>query len=225
MKKHYFTKNEIVLWAGSILFITISFFMGKSHDYVTLTASLIGASSLILNAKGNPLGQVLMIVFSILYGAVSYTFSYFGEMITYLGMTLPMSLIALVSWIKNPYEENHAQVKVNKINKKDVSFMIFSSVLVTILFFFILKFFNTSNLIPSTISVTTSYAAAYLTFKRSPYFALAYALNDIVLIVLWIAASFESAEYVPVVICFTVFLVNDLYGFINWLKMEKQQAK
>ncbi len=224
MKKHYFTKIEIILWTSSILFITISFFMGKSHNFITLSASLIGASSLILNAKGNPLGQILMIFFSLLYGAISYTFSYFGEMITYLGMTLPMSVIALISWIKNPYKDNHAQVKVNKINKKDSAFMVFSSILVTVVFCFILEFFNTANLIPSTISVTTSYAAAYLTFKRSPYFALAYALNDIVLIVLWIVASFENTEYIPVIICFTVFLANDLYGFINWLKMEKEQS-
>ena len=41
--------------------------------------------------------------------------------------------------------------------------------------------FNTTNLIPSTISVTISFLAVYLTFRRSPYFDLAYALNDIVL--------------------------------------------
>ena len=96
---------------------------------------------------------------------------------------------------------------------------------VTVVFYFILKYFNTANLIPSTFSVSTSFLAAYLTFRRSPYFALAYASNDIVLIILWVLASLNDISYISVVICFAVFLVNDLYGFISWLKMMKRQEK
>ena len=75
----------------------------------------------------------------------------------------------------------------------------------------------------STLSVSTSFIAAYLTFRRSPYFALAYAANDVVLIILWTMASFIKTSYISVVICFVVFLINDLYGFVSWLKMEKRQ--
>ena len=75
-----------------------------------------------------------------------YTFAYYGEMVTYLGMTAPMAL-----------------------------------------------------------------------------FTLAYAANDIVLIVLWILASLSDLSYLSVVICFLMFLVNDLYGFVNWKRMQKRQ--
>ena len=78
---------------------------------------------------------------------------------------------------------------------------------------------------PSTISVTTSFLAVYLTFRRSPYFALAYAANDIVLIVLWTLASAYDIRYISVVVCFAAFFVNDLYGYINWQKMKLRQAK
>jgi nicotinamide riboside transporter PnuC len=88
-----------------------------------------------------------------------------------------------------------------------------------------LNYFNTANLLPSTLSVATSFIAMYLTFRRSPYFALAYASNDVVLIVLWTLASFKNLQYVSVVVCLTVFLVNDLYGFISWQKMKKRQAE
>ena len=78
---------------------------------------------------------------------------------------------------------------------------------------------------PSALSVTTSFLAVYLTFRRSPYFALAYAANDVVLILLWILASAEEIRYLSVVVCFVAFLFNDLYGFINWRKMKKKQQK
>ncbi len=192
---------------------------------MTLIASLIGVTSLVFNAKGNPFGQLLMVVFSILYGIISYTFSYYGEMITYLGMTLPMSVFALVSWLKNPYNGKRSEVKVNSISKTEVLFMCVITTIVTVLFGFILEYFNTANIVPSTISVTTSFIAVYLTFRRSPWFALAYASNDIVLIVLWIMASLYDTRYISVVVCFFAFLVNDIYGYINWRRMKARQSK
>lgn len=222
---NYFTRYEIILWTVSVFVIFVSFSVFDTQNYLTLAASLIGVTSLIFNAKGNPFGQFLMIVFSVLYGIISYSFSYYGEMATYMGMSAPMALFAMISWLKNPYKGNHAEVTVNKIEKKEISFMFILSIIVTVIFYFILKYFNTSNLTPSTISVTTSFIAVYLTFRRSPYYALGYAANDIVLIVLWALASVENISYISVVICFAIFLINDLYGFLNWSKMQKRQTK
>jgi len=219
----YFTKGEKLLWLFSSLAIIISFLIFDRENYLTLCASLIGAASLIFSAKGNPIGQFLMVIFSILYGIISYTFSYYGEMITYLGMTMPMSVFALISWLKNPYKGNRAQVKVNKISFRETVFIFLLSFVVTLIFYYILKYMKTANLIPSTLSVTTSFVAVYLTFRRSPYFALAYSANDIILIILWTLASLYNFSYVSVLVCFVMFLINDLYGFINWLKMQKMQ--
>ena len=165
-----------------------------------------------------------MVIFSILYGIISFTFSYYGEMVTYLGMTMPMAVFALISWLRNPYKGNKAEVKVNSISKKETAFMWVLTAVVTVLFYFILKHFNTANIVPSTLSVTTSFVAVYLTFRRSPYFAVAYASNDIILIVLWILASLQDTKYVSVIVCFVAFLVNDIYGFINWKRMKKRQS-
>jgi nicotinamide mononucleotide transporter PnuC len=97
------------------------------------------------------------------------------------------------------------------------------TVVVTVLFYFILAHFHTANLLPSTLSVTTSFIAVYLTFRRSPYFALAYAANDVILIILWTLAALEDITYLSVIICFVMFLFNDLYGYANWKRMEKRQ--
>jgi hypothetical protein len=72
--------------------------------------------------------------------------------------------------------------------------------------------------------VATSFGAVYLTFRRCPYFALVYAANDLVLILLWSLAAMTDRSYVSVILCFIVFLVNDVYGFISWKRMEKKQS-
>lgn len=219
----YFNKSEIILWSSSVIAIIASYCIFDGSNIIRLAAPMIGVTSILLNAKGNPAGQLLMIIFSILYGFISFSFAYYGEMITYLGMTMPMAVFALVSWLRHPYRGKKTEVAVARLGKKEPFFMLGLSLAVTAVFYFVLQSLNTANIVPSTLSVTTSFIAAYLTFRRSPYFSLAYALNDVILLVLWTLASFESIEYIPVVVCFTAFLINDIYALISWKKMEKRQ--
>lgn len=221
--KNYFTTGEKLLWGCSMLLISAAFFVFDRENFLNLAASLVGVTSLIFAAKANPVGQALMIVFSLLYGIISFGFSYYGEMITYLGMTMPMSVFSLVSWLKNPFNGKRSEVKVNRIHRKEVLLMCVLAGAVTVGFYFILKAFDTANLGFSTLSVTTSFVAVYLTFRRSPFYAAGYAANDVVLIILWILAARENSGYISVVVCFAAFLVNDLYGFISWRKIEKRQ--
>jgi nicotinamide mononucleotide transporter PnuC len=138
-------------------------------------------------------------------------------------MSAPMAALAVISWVRNPYEQGKAEVRVNRLKLPEVLFLAVLTILVTVLFYFILKFFGTANLLPSTLSVTTSFLASYLTFRRSPFYALAYAANDLVLIVLWILAALEDPSYLPMILCFAMFFLNDTYGFINWQRMQKRQ--
>jgi nicotinamide mononucleotide transporter PnuC len=220
----YFTNFEIGLWLSSVTFILLSFFIFDRVNYFTLVASLVGITSLIFCAKGNPIGQLMMVVFSAIYGVISFGFAYYGEMLTYLGMTLPMAVISLITWLRNPYKKNKAEVEVRKIKMGDIYALIILTPMVTLMFFFILRALGNANLLPSTLSVTTSFIAAFLCFRRSPYFALAYTVNDIVLILLWSLAAIEDFSYFSVIICFVVFLVNDMYSFFNWRRMQKRQA-
>lgn len=222
--RNYFTKTEKMLWLSSVSLILVAFLLFDRENHTTLLASFIGVTSLVFNAKGNPVGQLLMIIFSLFYGFISYTFSYFGEMATYLGMTAPMALFALISWMKNPYEGKRSEVKVNRLGRIEQIFMWLITIAVTIAFYFVLKKFDTANIIPSTISVTTSFLAVYLTFRRSPYYAIGYAANDIVLILLWSLAALDDSSYISVIVCFAAFLVNDIYGFVSWRRMEKRQC-
>ena len=144
-------------------------------------------------------------------------------MITYFCMSLPMSVFSLVAWLRNPYEAGHAEVRVNRIGRSERWLLVLLAALVTVVFYFVLKAFSTANLITSTFSVTTSFIAAYLTMRRSPFYALAYTVNDVVLIVLWLLACREDISYLSVVMCFVVFIANDLYGFFHWLSMRRAQ--
>ena len=76
------SRKEWCLWIGSLLIVTISNLAGRQLDYLTLVATWVGITSLIFAAKGNVIAQILMVIFSILYGIISFQFRYWGEMLT-----------------------------------------------------------------------------------------------------------------------------------------------
>lgn len=218
------TRFEWGLWIISMVVVTGSFLLAPNTDYLNLVTSLIGVTGLIFLAKGMMLGQIVTIIFSLLYTIVAYLYRYYGEVITYAFMTLPMAVVAFVQWTRNPYKDS-GEVAVAEVKARQVVVMALLAVVVTVVFYYILSALATPNLLVSTLSITTSFVAVYLTALRSPLYALAYALNDVVLVVLWVLATLEDSAYAPMIACFVMFLANDIYGYINWRRMQRRQAE
>ena len=213
---------EWTLWLCSLAGTLICTLLSPEFHLVSTIASLVGVTALIFLAKGAWQGQILIILFATLYGIVSFEQRYYGEMITYLCMTLPMATFCLISWLRHPYKST-SEVQINSLRPLHLAILLPASAAVSVGLYFLLGALGTQNLVISTLSVTTSFFAASLTFLRTPYFALAYAVNDIVLITLWVDASLKSPAYISMVVCFLVFLVNDTYSFINWMRMRRRQ--
>ena len=217
-----FSKFEISLWCASVLAVTLSFVLTDDKNYLTLISSLVGVTALIFVAKGLAFGHLLCLIFAIVYGIVSLKLRYYSEVITYLGMSAPAALFSLISWVRNPYK-NSDVVSVSSLTKKKFILSLAFTAALTFAFYFILKAINTSELIVSTVSIATSCLASVFSYLRSPYYALAYAANDLALIVLWAIALLTSMAYLPMVVCFLAFLANDTYGFFNWRTIRKNQ--
>lgn len=219
---HNLTRFEWCLWLGSALVVTASY-IAVGEGAISLITSLIGVTALIFVAKGDPLGQLLTVVFSLFYAVVSFEYRYYGEMITYLGMSAPMAVFSFISWLKHPYKE--CEVEVGRLTKAKFALVLVLTVAVTVAFYFVLRALGNNSLLVSTFSVTTSFLAASLLFLRSPFYAAAYAANDVVLIILWIIASISDISFMPMVICFVAFFANDIYALINWHSMQHRQQK
>ncbi len=217
--------RDWILWGCSVCAVTVSELLSPQTGILSLTDALIGVTALIFMAKGHYLAQILIILFSVLYGAVSFSFRYYGEMLTYIGMTLPMAVISLVSWLRNPYDNTGTVAVQTKLPRKTLLSILLLTAAATALFGLLLAMLRTARLPVSILSVATSFLAAALTACRSPFYALAYAANDLVLIVLWILAARLDASCIPMVVNFCMFLCNDIYGFLCWKQMaSKQQA-
>lgn len=217
--------RDWALWLGSLAVVAVSNFLGGDVDPLTLIAALTGVTALMLAAKGQVFAQYLMIVFCLLYGAISCRFRYWGEMLTYLGMSLPMAVWSAVTWRRNTAHEAGSAVAIRRLTGRDLALLVLATAAVTALFGWLLAVLDTPNLGFSILSVATSFLAAALTMLRSSYYGLGYAANDIVLVVLWVLASCEDPAYIPVAVNFGIFLFHDFYGFLSWKKRERHMAQ
>ena len=190
---------EWLLYIFSALTVTASGIFGGGDGWLSTVASFVGVTALIFVAKGDVFGQILTLVFAVLYGIISYSFDYYGEMITYMCMTAPIAAASVISWLKHPYKDS-PEVEVAVLSRRNTCVMWCLAIAVTVVFYFILDFFGNANLLVSTFSVTTSFLASYLTLFRSPYYAVAYAANDIVLIIIWVMASVTDVKYLSMVV-------------------------
>ena len=143
----YFTTVELTLWGISLLLLLLSHFLFHGSNWMTTVASMIGVSALIFIAKGNPIGQFLMIGFSIVYGIISYSYAYYGEMITYLGMSAPMAFVSLISWLRNPYRGKRSEVRINRLKGKEVWLLLLLSLVLSVLFYWVFSSKTTSKVI------------------------------------------------------------------------------
>ena len=126
------TKKEWILWLGSLFLVIVSNVLSMNIDILTLVAACVGITSLVFAAKGNVWAQILMIIFSILYGIISWRFHYWGEMITYLGMTMPMAIWSTITWLKNP-AKNGKEVVIQKLRLKHIVWLVLFGTITTIL--------------------------------------------------------------------------------------------
>ncbi len=218
------TVLEWVLWMTSMTVTTTLYFIYPAEDPLSLVAALFGFTCLIFIAKGAILGQLLCVIFATLYGIISLRVDYYGEMLTYLCMSAPVAVMAIVSWAKHPFQ-NTNEVAIRELRRRDLPRLLLICIFVTIVFHFILRWLGCANLAVSTLSVSTSFFAASLAFLRCPWFSLGYIANDLVLIVLWSMMLPHDRSALSMVACFSLFLLHDLYGLFSWLRMERRQRK
>lgn len=216
------TVQDLLFWSLSTAAIVLSYFLYPTGDFVSVIGSVVGVTALIYIAKGVVMGQFFSLAFCLFYGIYSLFFAYYGESVTYLGMSAPAAVFSIISWIRNPYRDS-GRVKVSRLGLGRMMLTVLACVPVTVLFWFVLRALGTAQPVVSTFSIATSFLAAALSFQRSSFFALAYAVNDVVLILLWGREYLSDPSVLPVIVCFASFLFNDIRTFVSWQRLHREQ--
>ena len=155
------------------------------------------------------------------YCYLSFTQQYWAEAIWHLVFTVPMYIASMINWLKN---QHNKEVKIRKISKKETILFIIGLIVLCTSISLILSYVGAPQPIISAFSVTLSAMANYLAMRRSDFSLIAYCFDDIFIIVLWLIPVIKGeVVLLNVAVTMFAFLINDIYGVINWRKMKAKQ--
>ena len=234
------SKFELVLWIGSLFCTLASFILGillsGQVNIASFIASIFGITAIIFNCKANVLGQYLMIVYTVISAIVALVTYNYGVAFSFLLLSLPCIIISCVNWTKKSHIEGEDKPKVAKIaplTPVKVILLALATGAIVVGFYFFLQYLpqifvgasETSYLLLNALATGSCFAASVLMTMRSPYYALCFCANDILLIVIWGLTCASDIGVLPNLICAANFLINDIYGFFNWKRIEKTQKQ
>ena len=227
MIKKYFkdwTKFElsflIIGLSLAILFTII--FKGTIID---MCYTILYFTTALLMSKGKVECYFVGFISVFFYGIVSFNQSYYGELLITILLTFPIMIVGIISWLRNRDKEDNTVI-INTLSIKEIIIVLISQIVMFWLYYYILKIFNTSLLIISTCSVVTSVLASYFEARRSELSLISYICNDLILISLWITPVIQGdSTKIPVLLCPTLLLINDIYGTYNWKRLKKKQTE
>ena len=179
MFKNWTTFEKKFLIFGTIIACVLTFIF--KGTWIDLGYTLLYFWTALLLAKGKYSCYIIGIISTFFYAFVSYSNSYYGEVIIAMCCTLPLMVIGLVNWLK--HQDNTNTVIIKEITKKELIIVLISQVVLFYGYYSLLKFFNTNNLLVSTFSVIASVIATYLTARRSEQGFVGFIINDIILYV------------------------------------------
>lgn len=211
---------EKTLLFVSIILITISGIINNS-EILTIITSFLMVLCALTQAKGKVISQFIGVIAIILYSIIAFQNQYYGEVIIYILVLLPMYLVGIYSWITNKNEDTNT-VNQNDLSKKEWIILSVIDILLFGILYYVLRYFNTSQLVVSTLSMLASLMANYLIVRRNKYSFLFYIINDLILVILWgIPVLKGDFALIPILIDPVLLLINDSYGWKNWNKNEK----
>lgn len=207
--------GEIVFLCLTTLASILTFALVKNRNWLAFSCSIVGIVSMFFFSKGFVIAPILGVIYDAFYIAVATTQRFWGEVIIFAGIMLPVELASIFNWFKNKNKDNPALVTSNKISKKE--WFILGSVIIasTVGLFFALQALGTNQLVINTLSLAANGAGVYLMFRRNKYYSLAYCIDDLVSIVLWaMAVATAGVQFLPSLVCMISFALIDFYGFV-----------
>ena len=222
MLKGWTIFERLFLVLGTISAFVLTFLF--KGTWIDLGYTLLYFWTALLLAKGKYSCYIIGIISTFFYAFVSYNNSYYGEVIIAMCCTLPLMIVGLVNWLK--HQDNTNTVVIKEISKKELIIVLFSQAIMFVGYYYLLKVFNTNNLLVSTFSIVASIIATYLTARRSEYGFVGFIINDIIIITLWsIPVIGGNTNLIPVLLCPVLLLINDIYGVYNWKKIKNKQKE
>jgi nicotinamide mononucleotide transporter len=214
-------------WLAIFTMVNIYLFFAWEDSLIGLISSISGMLCVVLVAKGKISNYYFGIVQTATYAYIAYGYGLYGEAMLNGLFYFPVQFIGIYLWSKNKTEQGvkGEDITVKSLTKSGWVIAMVTVTIVTIAYGFFLKYLGGNNVWTDSATNVLSVTAQILMLKRFAEQWLLWIAVNVLSIFLWMTALIsQGGNDFSMLVMWSAFLVNSIYGYINWSKLYIKQS-
>ena len=219
--KNYFSDWTLfeISWLiiSTFTMLTLSIVWGDSP--MALISGVTGIISVVLCAKGKISTYAFACVNVGLYAIIAYQNRLFGEVMLYGFYYLPMNIVGFYMWRKQ--KDDEGTVIARRLTAKQIILLIIGLLIAITAYWRVLVALGGNLQLIDSITTILSIVAFLLQIGRFMEQWILWMIINVFSITMWSLLLGTPEGSVTMIIMFSAYLINGVYGFRNWLKLSK----
>ncbi|AYA77920.1 nicotinamide riboside transporter PnuC [Bacillus sp. Y1] len=214
-------------WLAIFTMINLYLFFAWEDSFIGLISSISGMLCVVLVAKGKISNYYFGIVQTATYAYIAYGYGLYGEAMLNGLFYFPIQFIGIYLWSKNKTKHGvkGEDVTVKSLTKSGWVTTVVTVTIFTIVYGFFLKYLGGNNVWTDSATNVLSVTAQILMLKRFAEQWLLWIAVNVLSIFLWLSALIsQGGNDFSMLVMWSAFLVNSIYGYINWRKLYMKQS-
>lgn len=202
-------------WLLLFIAMQIGIYIYNPDSILGIVSGIAGIICNVFVSKGKISNYFFGLIFAYTYFYISLGANFLGEMNTTLYVYIPAQFIGYFLWKANMQkEQNSAAVIAKALTVKGWIGLLAFLIIGTLLFVELLNYYGGSSTGLDGLSTIIVIAAQVLMVLRYREQWLLWIVLNIISIALW-------AENTSMYVMYSAYLLNSLYGYYNWSKLQK----
>ncbi|QIW16575.1 nicotinamide riboside transporter pnuC [Pasteurellaceae bacterium RH1A] len=211
-----------VFWLALFVLAQIGVYIQSPDSLLGMIAGISGIICVVFVGKGKVSNYFFGLIFAYSYFYVAWGANYLGEMNTVLYVYIPAQFIGYFLWKANMQKDQGGETVIAKsLSLKGWIILLAAISLGTLLFIQALQAAGGSSTGLDGLTTIVVVAAQLLMILRYREQWILWIGLNVLSIVLWSQAEEGSAA---MMVMYIAYLLNSVYGFYNWTKLQKPQA-
>jgi nicotinamide mononucleotide transporter len=219
------------VWLLVFTAVNVYVFIVRQDTVVGLVTSLTGMMNVVLVAKGKISNYLFGVVNVTLYAYTAWGSAYYGEVMLNLGYFLPMQFVGLWLWSRNLGGEEHRggtgaadEVVAVWLSRRQRALWLALSVAGIFLYGLVLARLGGKLPYVDSTSTVLSVIAMVLMVRRVAEQWVLWIVVNVVSVYMWAFVVSQGGHHESMVVMWSAYLVNAVYGMWNWARMAGPPA-
>ncbi|MCM3569273.1 nicotinamide riboside transporter PnuC [Neobacillus mesonae] len=215
-------------WLSIFTAVTFYLFFAWDDSFLGLVSSTSGMMCVVLAAKGKISNYYWGIIQTATYAYISFGYGLYGEAMLNGLFYFPIQFIGIYLWKKNKtqHDVNGEDVVVKCLSKTGWIYTVGAVLLFTAAYGLFLKYIGGNNVWTDSATNVLSITAQIMMLKRLTEQWLVWIAVNILSIFLWASAlTAQGGNDFSMLVMWSAFFVNSIYGYVNWRKMYSIQMR